>query len=127
MTKKDFIDFAHSFGWTKKDAERALAVVTDPQTLKTELDMLRALARFAGGELADRQRLQAAQKGQATRNRNAREQLEVKVIATTRTYETKLEEERSHWRDIVEKIYRRLRKLGVQLDFIEELLNHKRG
>ncbi len=126
MNRKDYIDFAHRLGWTKKDAERAYGRTKDSAP-ETEVEVLRTLALFAGRELAERQRLQAAQKGQATRNRNAREQLEVKVVDMAETYETQLEEERSFWRGALARVYRQLQKRGITIDFIEELLNRRAG
>lgn len=122
MTKKDFIDFAHGFGWTKKDAERALAVVADPQTLKTELAMLRVLARFAGGELADRQRLQAAQKGQVTRKSKLIETLEHDYKRQLEALEKEAHRERSQLVPIIERVYKIAQKFGLNDPWVEALL-----
>jgi len=66
LTKKEFIEFAAGFNWTKADAERAWLVVESRHFTNRE-DMAAALLFFAGPELAERQRLQAAQKGQVTK------------------------------------------------------------
>lgn len=128
MLKKEYIEFARAFGWTAKDAERAYNQATIRSTPPiTEVEILRTLATFAGRELTERQRLQAAQKGQVTRNRKALNNLEEKIIEVTDTYDKKLKEERELWRDLLEKVYEKLRKYGVKLDFIENLLNRNRG
>jgi hypothetical protein len=68
MTKKEAIEFAKKFGWTKADAERAFADVDLKQA--DDNTLLLALAAFAGPTLLERQRLQSAQKSQVTQKKN---------------------------------------------------------
>lgn len=55
-----------SEGWTKADAMRALEAI-DFSTDPNEMNIRRAMSLFAGAELINRQRLQAAQKGMVTK------------------------------------------------------------
>lgn len=66
MNKSDATKLLVSEGWTKADAIRALSDInfqTDPD----ELTIRRGISQFAGQELINRQRLQAAQKGIVTK------------------------------------------------------------
>lgn len=83
MKKQQAIDLLRSEGWTKADAERALAIVDfdlDPD----ELTIRRAASPFSGAELYQRQRLQATQKGQVTRKTNelAQKKLEIQSLSS---------------------------------------------
>jgi hypothetical protein len=60
-------------GWTKADAERAIATI-DFKADPSELTLRKAALLFAGSELSHRQRLQAAQKGLVTKKTNELEQ-----------------------------------------------------
>lgn len=66
MTKKEAIALLKEQGWTKADAERALTSL-DFSTNPDRLVILEAAIEFSGSELLNRQRLQAAQKGQVNR------------------------------------------------------------
>ena len=74
MTKREAVEFAKKFNWTAADARRAF-VDLDLHTAN-EQDLLIALANFAGQELLNRQRLQAAQKAQVTIKKNEIKQIE---------------------------------------------------
>jgi hypothetical protein len=66
VNKSDATKLLVSEGWTKADAIRALSDInfqTDPD----ELTIRRGISQFAGQELINRQRLQAAQKGIVTK------------------------------------------------------------
>jgi len=49
------------------------------------------------------------------------------MIEAADTYHKKLEEERTFWQNLLEKVYGKLTKYGLKLDFIENLLNRHRG
>lgn len=66
MKKSDATKLLVSEGWTKADAIRALSDI-DFQTDPDELTIRRGISQFAGQELINRQRLQAAQKGIVTK------------------------------------------------------------
>jgi chromosome segregation ATPase len=66
VNKKEAVALLNSWGWTQADANRALVDLDFTQ--KPGIDqILQVVAHFSGSELAERQRLQAAQKGQVTR------------------------------------------------------------
>lgn len=66
MKKSDAVNLLASEGWTKADAMRALEG-TDFSKNPDELTIRRAVSPFSGAELINRQRLQAAQKGEVTK------------------------------------------------------------
>ena len=66
MKKKEAIDLLISENWTKADAERALEDLDFSQD-PDELTVYKHISLFAGKELINRQRAQAAQKGMVTR------------------------------------------------------------
>jgi hypothetical protein len=66
MNKTEAINLLNQEGWTKADAQRALETINfaiNPD----ELTIRKAASLFAGKELINRQRLQAAQKAQVTK------------------------------------------------------------
>ena len=75
MNKLQAIDLLVGEKWTKTDAIRALEGV-DFAANPDELTIRRAISLFSGAELINRQRLQAAQKGQVTKKNNEIERLE---------------------------------------------------
>jgi hypothetical protein len=66
VNKLEAIELFATEGWTKADAERALKGV-DFKTNPDELTIRKAVSHFAGSELENRQRLQAAQKTLVTK------------------------------------------------------------
>ncbi len=83
VDKQQAIELLRSEGWTKADAERAFVSIDfdlDPD----ELTIRRAISGFAGVELVQRQRLQAAQKTQVTRKTKEleRKALEIQSLAS---------------------------------------------
>lgn len=66
MKKKEAIDLLISENWTKADAERALEDLDFSQD-RDEITVYKYISLFAGKELSNRQRAQAAQKGMVTR------------------------------------------------------------
>ena len=68
MNKKEAIELLNHEGWTKADAQRALESINFKiDTDINELTVRCAVSQFAGTELSNRQRLQAAQKGIVTK------------------------------------------------------------
>lgn len=78
MIKKEAIAFLREQGWTKADAERALDDLDSSADLD-HLSILRVSCQFAGAELINRQRLQAAQKAQVTRKQKELTEKEEKI------------------------------------------------
>ena len=71
MKKSDAIALLNKEGWTKADAQRVLKSLDFKRDNSiNEITILRAASKFAGSELLERQRLQAAQKAQVTRKTN---------------------------------------------------------
>ncbi len=66
MNRTEAINLLNQEGWTKADAQRALAAI-DFDTNPDELTIRKTVSLFAGTELINRQRLQAAQKAQVTK------------------------------------------------------------
>ncbi|MTJ51556.1 hypothetical protein FJR38_02075 [Anabaena sp. UHCC 0253] len=66
MNKSEAIKLLRSEDWTKEDAMRALETVNFKSN-PDEITIRRAISHFAGSELINRQRLQAAQKGLVTK------------------------------------------------------------
>ncbi len=75
MNKSTAIKLLNSEGWTKEDAKRALASIDFKVTPNPDEIIIRqATSKFAGSELINRQRLQAAQKTLVTkRNKKIQE------------------------------------------------------
>jgi hypothetical protein len=76
MNKSEAIKILKDEKWTEADAKRALEKV-DFALNPDELEIRRAVSKFAGMELSSRQRLQAAQKGQVTKKVK---EIEVKAL-----------------------------------------------
>ena len=79
MNKSEAITLLTREKWTKADAERALVKI-DFSTNPDELTIRRAISSFAGSELLNRQRLQAAQKGLVTKKIKEIKALEQNII-----------------------------------------------
>lgn len=89
MNKKEAIELLNNEGWTKADANRALYTI-DFQTNSDveEIIILRTASRFAGVELLNRQRLQAAQKGMVTKKNKEIQQYIVEIEQLTKEIST---------------------------------------
>lgn len=120
-TKQQALDFAKKFKWTGKDAERAFANVD----LKNadEQALLLALVEFAGPELAERQRLQGAQKAQVTKRTNYIKKIEIEFSQKTKEYEEALNQERSNFVEIIRRFYGIANRFGLKDPWIETLLS----
>ena len=120
MTKTEAITFAQKFNWTAADAKKAFDGLdfkkADEQTL------LLALVKFAGPELYDRQRKQAAHKGLVTKKTNYIEKIETDFANKVSEYEETLEKERSLFVGIIAGIYKFAKPLGLKDPWIETLL-----
>ncbi|MEE3718220.1 hypothetical protein V2H45_15890 [Tumidithrix elongata RA019] len=131
MMKKEAIKLLEDEGWTKADALRALEDVVfdaDPD----ELVIRRAVSLFAGSELMKRQRLQAAQKGQATKKSKDielkdKENKELEIKAKTLVSANKelievndqLKKDNKDLKNIVDRI-----KLQIALD-VKKLMHYE--
>ncbi len=114
------IAFAKNFDCTAADAKRAFVDLdikeADEQTL------LLAMANFAGRALLERQRLQAAQKGQVTRKKNEIKKIELEFAETIKSHEKEIQEMRSSFIPVISKIYKFANQFGLTDTWIEALL-----
>lgn len=122
MKKTEFISLAQEFGWTKADAIRALSQSIPDREIDSELDALRILAQFSGSELAERQRLQGAQKGQVTKHKNLIQKIQDEHRQQLQVLEADVEKQRSTFVPIIAKLYGLLRPFGLQDPWVEALL-----
>jgi hypothetical protein len=120
-TKSEAVDLARRYGWTKADAERAIESLD--LSLITEEEVLVAMAKFAGPELENRQRLQAAQKGQVTKKKKELQ----KFVEKINEYEEKQEKERSAFMKVIIKIYPVMKRFGLEDPWIEVLIDKYKG
>lgn len=93
VNKSQAIKLLQAEGWTKKDAERALAVINFNTNNIDELTIRRAISPFAGSELINRQRLQAAQKRLVTKKTKEIEQKEEEYAAQIHRYKKNQQQE----------------------------------
>jgi hypothetical protein len=119
-TKQEAIELAKNFGWTEADAKRAFANLNYKEA--DEKALLIALAKFAGAELAQRQRLQAAQKAQVTKKTKYIKEIETEFATRVSEYEAVLQKERSLFVNIIAQLYKLVKPLGVKDPWIETLL-----
>lgn len=119
-SKKQAIEFAKQFNWTAKDAERAFAGLNPSQA--DEQVLLMALVKFAGSELLERQRLQAAQKAQVTKKKNEIKKIELDFQQKIEEGEQKLKELRSTFIPVIATLYRLVKPFGLQDPWIEAIL-----
>lgn len=120
-TKKEAIEYAKRFNWTAADAKRAFANLNLEEA--SEQDILMALVTFAGSELLERQRLQAAQKGQVTKKNNYIKQVEQDFATKIDQYEETLKKERSLFVSTIAKVYQVAQRFGFSDPWIETLLS----
>lgn len=121
MLKKEAIAFAKQFGWTAKDAERAVAQLDLKAT--SEQQLIQALLAFAGEQLLERQRLQAAQKAQVTKKSNQLQRIESDFADRVAAYEATIQLERSQFVDIIARLYGMAGRFGLEDPWIEALLS----
>lgn len=120
VTKKEAIEFAKKSNWTAKDAERAYANISLKNA--TEQDLTDALLSFAGPELLERQRLQAAQKAQVTKKKNYIEKIEADFVSKIEESDRQVSELRSTFLPVIAKLYSFAKPLGLKDPWIEALL-----
>ncbi len=121
MLKREAIAFAQQYGWTGKDAERALAGLD--LKLASQNDLVNVLLQFAGPELLERQRLQGAQKGQVTKKTNQLKKVQTEFADKVAEYEETIALERSQFVDVIARLYGFGNRFGLQDPWIETLLN----
>lgn len=121
-SQKEAIEFARKFNWTKKDAERAFTKANLNIKEADEQTLLISLVEFAGLELLERQRLQAAQKGQVTKKVKYIKEIEIDFAEKVNEYEKTLHQERSVFVNLIKTIYQFAKPLGFQDPWIEALL-----
>jgi hypothetical protein len=120
VNKKEAITFAKKFNWTAADAERAFNGLDFKNA--DEQALLLALVNFAGSQLYERQRLQAAQKGQVTKKTNYIKEIETEFANKVSEYEQALEQERSIFVGIIAGVYKFAKSFGLKDPWIEALL-----
>ncbi|CCQ55683.1 hypothetical protein [Crocosphaera watsonii] len=120
MTKWEAVELAKKFNWTAADAKRAF-VDLDLNTAN-EQDLLMALANFAGQELLNRQRLQAAQKAQVTIKKNEIKQIEAEYQQHMEQSKQTIEEMQSLFIPVIAKLYGFSKQFGLQDPWIEAML-----
>jgi hypothetical protein len=120
VTKKEASEFAKRYNWTVKDAERAYANVALENA--TEQDLINALLVFAGPELLERQRLQAAQKAQVTKKKNYIEKIEADFASKIEEADSQISELRSTFLPLIAKLYNFAKPFGLKDPWIEALL-----
>jgi hypothetical protein len=120
VTKKEGIEFAKRYNWTAKDAERAYANISLENA--TEQDLTNALLTFAGPELLERQRLQAAQKAQVTKKKNYIQKIEADFANKIEEADRQVSELRSTFLPLIAKLYSFAQPFGLKDPWIEALL-----
>ena len=121
-SKKEAIEFAIKFNWTAKDAERAFTKANIDIKEADEQMLLMSLVKFAGSELLERQRLQAAQKGQVTKKVKYIKEIEIDFADKVNEYEKTIHKERSLFISLIKTIYQFAKPLGFEDPWIEALL-----
>ncbi|OPF15954.1 hypothetical protein B1L04_26570 [Microcystis aeruginosa KW] len=120
MTKDQANQLAKQYGWTGADAERAYAAL-DLKNV-SEQDLLLALVQFAGPELSQRQRLQAAQKGLVTKKKKELEATEKEFEQHLQESQKKINEMRSLFIPIIKRFYEFGKPFGLYDAWIEAML-----
>jgi hypothetical protein len=118
-TKASAIAYATQMSWTGADAERAFAGLKAPVN---EITWLNAMAQFAGAELASRQNLQAAQKGQVTKKTAYIQQKELEHADSIRKFQEEVQEERSRWLGLIRVMYSIASRFGMKDPMIDHIL-----
>ena len=120
FTKKEAVEFAKSYNWTATDAQRAYANIDIENSTKEEL--ITALLDFAGPELLERQRLQAAQKAQVTKKKNYIEKIESDFANKMIEADQQLSELRSSLIPVIARLYNFGKPFGLKDPWIDALL-----
>jgi hypothetical protein len=118
-TKATVIEYAADLGWTKADAKLACENLPLPID---ELSLLNILVRFAGPVMLNRQRLQAAQKGQVTVKSKKMEEISKNFEEMVADYETQMYTDRSQFVSLIDLLYGFAQKFGYHDDWIDTLI-----
>ncbi|QKQ76466.1 hypothetical protein [Nostoc sp. TCL240-02] len=114
MNKSQAIKLLEGEGWTTADAKRALEKI-DFNINPDEITIRRAISHFAGSELINRQRLQAAQKGLVTKKTNELERKE-------KEYATKIDRLINSQREEKDKREAEIQSLYSKSNLVEDRL-----
>ncbi|MEH2138139.1 hypothetical protein [Nostoc sp.] len=114
MNKSQAIKLLEGEGWTTADAKRALDKI-DFNINPDEITIRRAISHFAGSELINRQRLQAAQKGLVTKKTNELERKE-------REYAAKIDRLINYQREEKDKREAEIQSLYSKSNLVEDRL-----
>ncbi len=119
LNKTQAIEYAAQTGWTKADAKRAFEGLQFPTD---EIAILNTMVRFAGPELLDRQRKQAAQKAQVTIKTKMVDDLSKQFEAMVDDYEDQIKSDRSSFIALIKAVYSVAQRFGYKDNWIETLL-----
>jgi hypothetical protein len=124
VNKSQAIKFLQEQGWTKADSERAVESI-DFKLNPDESTIFSKVLGFAGSELLQRQRLQAAQKGQVTKRNNEikqKDELNYQLkneIKQKDLVNDQLKKDNKHLKNLVDAI-----RLKLNID-VESLLRYE--
>ncbi|AFZ18620.1 hypothetical protein [Allocoleopsis franciscana] len=117
MNKSQAIKLLKDEGWTEADAKRALAGI-DFSTNPGELAIRRTISSFAGTELIQRQRLQAAQKGMVTKKTKEIERKDEEYGIQINQYEESLKLAKEKYESEIQALLLRKTDLETQVNSI---------
>ncbi|UJB67636.1 hypothetical protein HRE53_13095 [Acaryochloris sp. 'Moss Beach'] len=119
FNKGQAIEYTANLGWTKADAKRAVDNLPFPID---EIAILNALVRFAGPELLERQRKQAAQKALVTKKAKMVKDLSQQFEHMVDDYEAQIQDDRSAFVTLLKTLYGIAQRFGYQDNWIDSLL-----
>ncbi|OUL30429.1 hypothetical protein BV372_21920 [Nostoc sp. T09] len=114
MNKSQAIQLLESEGWTQADAKRALELINF-NTNPDEITIRRAISSFAGSELINRQRLQAAQKGMVTKKNK-------EIERNNQEYAAKIDQLNKSHQQEKEKYEAEIQSLSAKNKFLDSQL-----
>ena len=115
MNKSQAINLLKDEGWTEADAKRALAEI-DFNTNPDELTIRRSISSFAGSELINRQRLQAAQKGMVTKKTKEIERKDEEYFIKINQYEESLKRAKEKYESEIQTLLFRKADLETKVN-----------
>ncbi|BAY10753.1 hypothetical protein [Calothrix sp. NIES-2098] len=122
MNKSQAIKLLQNEGWTQADAIRALEVINF-NTNPDEITIRRAISSFAGSELINRQRLQAAQKGMVTKKNKEIEKNKQEYAAKIDQLNNYQKQEREKYEAEIQRLSDQNKSLDLQLNTIKSQKN----